>query len=157
MGAKAFGGKGRTIMLIEDILLNKSKNLVTIQPDATVSDAVNVLADNNIGALPVCEAEKRLVGIISERDIVRLLSERGNDVLGAKVAEVMTSEVFTCTPADDVNDVMGLMKSKRVRHFPVVEDGRLSEMISSRDAMFAMLEESFEHRRTLATAYELVR
>ncbi|MBT6095352.1 MAG: CBS domain-containing protein [Rhodospirillaceae bacterium] len=144
-------------MLIEDILLNKSKNLVTIQPDATVSDAVNVLADNNIGALPVCEAEKRLVGIISERDIVRLLSERGNDVLGAKVAEVMTSEVFTCTPADDVNDVMGLMKSKRVRHFPVVEDGRLSEMISSRDAMFAMLEESFEHRRTLATAYELVR
>ena len=144
-------------MLIEEILLNKNKSLVTIRPDQQVNDAVAVLSDNNIGALPVVEDGNRLVGIISERDIVRLVSERGAEVLSAPIADVMTGEVFTCTPADDVDDVMGLMKSKRVRHFPVVENGRLSDMISSRDAMFAMLDESLEHRRNLAVAYELVR
>ncbi len=144
-------------MLIEDVLVYKSSKLVSIQPDVTISEAIDVLAEHNIGALPVCKMENRLVGIISERDIVRLLSARGESLLGAKVADVMTRDVFTCSPADDVEDVKAQMKTKRIRHFPVVEDGVLIDIVSARDAMFATLEESLNHRRTLATAYELVR
>jgi CBS domain-containing protein len=144
-------------MQIEDLLLGKDKKLITIAPDALVSDAITMLVDNNIGALPVCEADLRMVGIISERDIVRLINDRGNEVKTVAIAEVMTKDVFTCTAEDDLNDAMETMKAKRIRHVPVVEGGRLINMVSSRDAMFAMLDESVEHRRTLATAYELVR
>jgi CBS domain-containing protein len=144
-------------MQIEELLLGKDTRLITIAPDALVADAIALLADHNIGALPVCDADMSLVGIISERDIVRLMADRGNEVTTAAIAEVMTKDVFTCTPEDDLNDAMATMKAKRIRHFPVVEGGNLTNMISSRDAMFAMLDESLEHRRTLATAYELVR
>ena len=144
-------------MLIEDILLNKDNSLVTIGPDAAVADVVATLTEHNIGALPVCDGDGALVGIISERDVVRNIARQGDSVLDLRISDVMTKDVVTCTPADDANDVMGVMKGNRIRHVPVVTDGRVINMVSARDAMVAMLEESLEQRRTLATAYEIVR
>ena len=144
-------------MLIEDILLNKDNSLVTIGPDSAVADVVATLTEHNIGALPVCDGDGALVGIISERDVVRNIARQGDSVLDLRISDVMTKDVVTCTPADDANDVMGVMKGNRIRHVPVVTDGRVINMVSARDAMVAMLEESLEQRRTLATAYEIVR
>lgn len=144
-------------MQIEDILLSKTNSLVTIGPAATVADAAEILTDNNIGALPVCDGDGLLVGIISERDVVRTIAADGDTALRAAVRDVMTDEVLTCASTDDANDIVGVMKANRIRHVPVVADGRVVDMVSARDAMDAMLEESLEQRRTLATAYELVR
>lgn len=144
-------------MQIEDILLGKHKGLITVSPEASVADAVETLATNNIGAVPVADAEGALVGIISERDIVRCIAERGREIQLVAIGEVMTKDVITCAPQDDVSETMGVMNERSIRHIPVIEDGRATTMISSRDVMGAVLEETREQRRTLAVAYELVR
>lgn len=144
-------------MNIEDIRLRDDSDLIVVGPDDTVMQAANALAKNNIGALPVCDAAGKLVGILSERDIVREVSLQGPGLFEQKLSAVMTNEVFTCKPGDDTNDVMEVMQANRFRHIPVVVDGRVTRMISTRDLMGAVLEEVREQRGTLAVAYELVR
>ena len=115
------------------------------------------LDQRNIGALPVCDPSGTLIGIISERDIVRALSGGTASLDDLKVADLMTADVVTCKPGDNVNGVMAMMDESHVRHIPVISDGRLSAVISSRDVMAAVLKETKDHVKTLGLAYEMMR
>jgi CBS domain-containing protein len=120
-------------MRIADILGEKGIEVHTALPWVTVADANRRLADAEVGALVVCDADRRIRGIISERDIVRSLARRGASVLDERVEAVMTHDVHTCGPEETVARAMALMTRFRYRHLPVVERGRLVGMISIGD------------------------
>jgi CBS domain-containing protein len=144
-------------MLIDELHLKSNHDLISIQSAEKVSKAADVLNRHNIGALPVFGDTGDLVGIISERDIVRGLSENGAGLQDLSVSELMTKDVITCTPDDDVNDIMAVMNDNGIRHIPVIEENHLSGVVSSRDLMAAVLEETKSHCQTLGLAYEMVR
>ena len=120
-------------MRIADILGEKGVEIHTALPWVTVADAARRLTDAEVGALVVCDAEKRVRGIISERDIVRCLAKRGAAVLEERVEAVMTHDVKTCGPQETVARAMATMTRLRHRHLPVVDHGRLVGMISIGD------------------------
>jgi CBS domain-containing protein len=120
-------------MNVHTILRNKGRSVVTIHPDATIERAVGVLRQRGIGALVVSDDGENVAGILSERDIVDALGRYGSELLAVSVAEVMTCPVVTCEPEDSVADLMAEMTSRRIRHFPVVEDGRLIGIVSIGD------------------------
>jgi CBS domain-containing protein len=120
-------------MNVHTILRNKGKSVVTIHPDATVERAIGVLRQRGIGALVVSDDGENVAGILSERDIVEALGRYGSELLAISVAEVMTCPVVTCEPEDSVADLMAEMTSRRIRHFPVVEAGRLIGIVSIGD------------------------
>jgi len=126
-------------MTVKAILSNKGDQVLSIEPHATLAAAVQTLAQRRIGALVVTGADDRLVGIISERDIVRVLAEKGSDVLAVPVSEVMTRKVVTCRLDDTIAALMELMTAGKFRHVPVVEQGRLAGMISIGDVVKARL------------------
>lgn len=128
-------------MNVHTILRNKGKSVVTIHPDATVERAVAVLRLRGIGALVVSDDGARVAGILSERDIVEALGHYGSDLLAVSVGEVMTCPVVTCDPADSVAELMAEMTNRRIRHFPVVEDGRLIGIVSIGDLVKSRLDE----------------
>lgn len=144
-------------MQIADLSLKNNADLLTINPESAASNAVSILNRYNIGALPVCNAAGDLVGIISERDIVRGLTENKIDLERLNVSDLMTSDVVTCSPEDEVDEIMAIMDERHIRHIPVVEEGRLSTIVSSRDIMSAMLEEAVTRANTMSLAYEMVR
>jgi CBS domain-containing protein len=119
-------------MRIADVLRSKGTDVITVTADVTITEVLRLLADNNLGALPVVEGI-HLVGIVSERDIVRHLHGRGPEVLSGTVAEVMTREVVTCKPDDAAADLARVMTDRRVRHLPVVVDGALAGIVSIGD------------------------
>jgi CBS domain-containing protein len=122
-------------MRIPDILPAKpSPEVVTISPDATVRELVALLAEHNIGALIVSADGARVDGIVSERDVVRRLGSDAG-VLDAPVGDIMTADVRTCTGDDHVTDLMRAMTEHRIRHLPVVADGRLTGIISIGDVV----------------------
>jgi CBS domain-containing protein len=121
-------------MKINDVLRGKGADVVTIAPDATVRDLLALLAEHNVGALVVSADGAAVAGIVSERDVVRLLHTEG-DVLAAPVSSIMTAEVHTCVPDDHIDDLMRMMTEKRIRHVPVVIDGRLSGIVSIGDVV----------------------
>ncbi len=121
---------------VSNVLAVKSGHLVTIRPDQDIATAVGLLADNNIGALLVVDELERLVGILSERDIVRRAAE-DRLVFDLPVAEVMTREVIVGVPSDDLMSVAHTMTERRFRHLPIVEDGRLLGLISIGDVLKA--------------------
>jgi CBS domain-containing protein len=127
-------------MLIADVLRNKGTAVATVSPDRTVSDLLAGLAERNIGAMVVVGPDG-LVGIVSERDVVRTLYERGAEVLTVPVSEIMTSVVATCGPHDSVDSLSALMTEKRVRHVPVLEGGRLAGIVSIGDVVKTRMEE----------------
>ena len=126
-------------MTVKAILSNKGDQVLSIEPHATLATAVQSLAQRRIGALVVTGADDRLVGIISERDIVRVLAEKGSDVLAVPVSEVMTRKVVTCRLDDTIAALMELMTAGKFRHVPVVEQGRLAGMVSIGDVVKARL------------------
>jgi CBS domain-containing protein len=128
-------------MNVHTILRNKGKSVVTIHPDATVERAVAVLRLRGIGALVVSDDGEQVAGIVSERDIVEALGRFGGDLLELSVAEVMTSPVVTCEPEDGVADLMAEMTNRRIRHFPVLDDGRLTGIVSIGDLVKSRLDE----------------
>lgn len=119
-------------MRIADVLRNKGADVVTVGPSATVTELIAALAERNVGALPVVDGGG-LVGIVSERDVVRRLHAGGASVLSATVAEIMTTGVVTCAPGDDAADLAGVMTQRRFRHLPVVVDGELVGIVSIGD------------------------
>lgn len=123
-------------MILRDILNVKGRHVLSISPDATLAQAVEKLVENRCGALVVCEGEE-MVGIVSERDILRTLSEVANSLEEVTVKARMTSKVVTGTPEDNVNDTMGLLTNNRIRHLPVLEDGKLAGVISIGDVVKA--------------------
>ena len=128
-------------MTVNDILSQKGNQVLTIEPAATLATAVQTLAQRRIGALVVTGADHRIVGIISERDIVRVLGEKGTAVLGAPVADVMTRKVVTCARNETIAEIMERMTGGKFRHVPVVEHGRLVGIVSIGDVVKARLSE----------------
>jgi CBS domain-containing protein len=128
-------------MDVQTILRSKGRSVVTIHPDATVERAVAVLRLRGIGALVVSDDGENVVGIVSERDIVEALGRYGGELLGAGVSEIMSCPVVTCDPGDSVADLMAEMTSRRIRHFPVVRDGKLCGIVSIGDMVKSRLDE----------------
>jgi len=127
-------------MTVSRILSTKGREVVTIQPHRTLSEAARVLGERKIGAVVVTGADGQVLGILSERDIVRALV-RGADALQDAVSAHMTAEVITCAPDMLIVDVMEEMTTGRFRHMPVVERGRLSGIISIGDVVKHRLNE----------------
>ena len=122
-------------MKIKDVIHGKSSQaVVTIRPDATVRELVALLAEHNVGALVVSEDGERVTGIVSERDVVRRLHEDAA-VLDGAVSSIMTADVRTCGADDGLTDLMQTMTEHRIRHVPVVADGRLTGIISIGDVV----------------------
>ena len=121
-------------MTVSRILSVKGRDVVTIQPHRLISEAVSVLAERRIGAVVVAGADGQVLGILSERDVVRALAA-GPGVLGDPVSRYMTAKVITCTPDTSVVDAMEEMSDGRFRHLPVLEGGRLTGIISIGDVV----------------------
>ncbi len=128
-------------MSVTVILSRKGNDIVTLSPDATLGDAVASLARNRIGAIVVTDANMGVEGIISERDVVRLIGERGVDVLNEPLAGLMTKAVVTCAPDETVPQIMERMTRGRFRHVPVVSGGKLVGIISIGDVVKYRVEE----------------
>jgi CBS domain-containing protein len=128
-------------MNVQSLLENKGSHVITIAPTATLQSAVHTLADHRIGALLVLGPDRRVVGILSERDVVRALAERGADVLHEPLSQVMTRMVVTCARADTIGDIMERMTTGKFRHLPVVEQDRLVGVVSIGDVVKQRLRE----------------
>jgi CBS domain-containing protein len=127
-------------MRIADVLRGKGGAVVTIKPDATVAELVAGLADHNIGAMVVAGPDG-VKGIVSERDVVRQLHTHGASVLSRPVENIMTSVVSTCSKEDTVDSLTLLMTENRVRHVPVLEDGKLIGIVSIGDVVKTRMQE----------------
>jgi CBS domain-containing protein len=136
-------------MNVETILRTKGRAVATIRPNETVGAVVDMLISRNVGALVVSQDGESVDGIISERDIVHGLADRGADLLSLKVTEVMTRRVVTCDPADTIDQLMAEMTNRRIRHFPVVQDGRLCGIVSIGDVVKNRLDEVEYEARSL--------
>ncbi|MRJ78272.1 CBS domain-containing protein [Aeromicrobium sp. SMF47] len=139
-------------MRVKDVLSSKGSDAVhVIAPDATVSDLMDRLADLNVGALIVSTDGSEVLGIVSERDIVRKLrgAENARDVA---VSAIMTTDVRTCSPEDSFGGLMAIMTEHRVRHVPVLEDGRLVGVLSIGDAVKHRMEQ-LEFERDQLNSY----
>jgi len=128
-------------MNVETILRKKGNWVATIRPDATVADAIDMLNRERIGAIVVSEDGIGVDGILSERDIVIALAGDGKDLLSRPVADIMTRTVITCDPSDTVGELMAEMTNRRIRHFPVVAEGRLIGIVSIGDLVKSRLDE----------------
>jgi CBS domain-containing protein len=127
----AFGFKEAT-MTVRAILDSKGHQIQSVQPDAKLSAAIKLLSEKKIGAVLVME-RGRIEGILSERDIVRVLGERGAAVLEEPVSAVMTRKVISCKPSDTVGAIMEMMTSGKFRHLPVIDDSKVVGLISIGD------------------------
>jgi CBS domain-containing protein len=131
-------------MTVKAVLSSKGSDVSTIEPTASLASAIDVLSQRRIGALVVTGAEGRIVGIVSERDIVRALAQSGAEALARPIAEVMTRNVVTCSERDTIADLMEKMTQGKFRHIPVVEQGRLAGIVSIGDIVKRRVEE-LEH------------
>jgi CBS domain-containing protein len=136
-------------MDVETILRGKGRTVATIRPDDTIGAAVEALVSGNIGALVASEDGETVDGIISERDIVHALARHGDALLTLTVAEVMTRSVVTCDPTESVGELMAEMTNRRIRHLPVVRDGRLCGIVSIGDVVKNRLDEIEYEARSL--------
>lgn len=122
-------------MKVEHILQSKGADVFAVSDATTVKAAVDLLGDKNIGAVVVKNAQGGVSGIFSERDVVRRLKREGPAVLDRQVADCMTKDPFTCSLDTTLDEVLGVMTNRRIRHMPVVEDGRLVGIVSIGDVV----------------------
>lgn len=122
-------------MNVARILKDKGRHVTIAPPSMTLMDIVNLLAEKKIGAVVVCDEDQRVKGIISERDIVRILAKKGLSVFNEPVQSHMTTEVRTCIEHDTVDWLMEIMTAHRFRHMPVVESGRIIGIVSIGDVV----------------------
>jgi CBS domain-containing protein len=139
-------------MLISDVLRVKGTQVITVAPDTTVRQLVAVLAEHRIGAVVVSHDGLTVDGIVSERDVVQALARLGAAVMSAQVTAIYTAQVHTITPQSPIDDVMLMMTERRVRHAPVVADGRLQGIVSIGDVVKIRLGE-LQAERTALTDY----
>ena len=138
-------------MYVRDILRDKGAEVFTVAPDAPVSELVRELVARRIGAAVVADAGA-VVGVVSERDILYAVAERGVDCLQALVRDLMTADVVTCTPDTSLDEVMASMTRRRIRHLPVLDGGALAGLVSIGDAVKGRLE-SIEREATQLREY----
>ncbi|WP_346008159.1 CBS domain-containing protein [Janibacter terrae] len=122
-------------MKISDVLRTKGTDVVTVPPDSTVAELLGLLAEHHIGAVVVSSAGGVVDGIVSERDVVRRLHDVGTQILDGPVSAIMTAEVHICGEHDDISDLETQMTERRIRHVPVVRDGRLVAIVSIGDVV----------------------
>jgi CBS domain-containing protein len=135
-------------MRISDVLRGKGHDVATVGRTDTVSQLVTTLGERNIGAAVVTE-RGRMVGIVSERDVVRRLRERGAALLSAPVADIMTANVYTCSPDDTVDRLAEVMTERRIRHVPVLQDGELVGIVSIGDVVKSRISQLVSDREQL--------
>ena len=128
-------------MTVKAILDSKGHDVATIEPIADLTSAVKLLATRRIGALVVIDPDHRIAGIISERDIIRVLADRGAAALQQPVGQVMTCKVVTCSRAETLSGVMERMTDGKFRHLPVVEEGGLVGIVSIGDVVKQRVQE----------------
>jgi len=136
-------------MNVEAILKGKGRAVATVAPEASIADAVALLRKKGIGALVVSRTGDDVAGILSERDIVHALAERGAQMLELQVSVLMTRHVFTCQPGDKIAELMAQMTERRIRHLPVVEDGKLAGIVSIGDVVKNRVDEVEEEASSL--------
>ncbi|MEU6778769.1 CBS domain-containing protein [Nonomuraea angiospora] len=128
-------------MLIGTILRAKGSDVATVSPRATVRELLSTLAERNIGAVVVSTDGLTIEGIVSERDVVRRLHDRGPAILDGPVSAIMTTQVRTVGPGENVDSLRQIMTTQRFRHMPVVENGRLVGIVSIGDVVKSAIEE----------------
>jgi CBS domain-containing protein len=122
-------------MHVAAVLKRKGSNVVSITPDKTIAEAVTVLTENHIGAVLVLDSPDSVCGIFSERDVIYGLATHGADIMTQRVETLMSRDVHLCSPKDTIAAVMNVMTQQRIRHLPVVEDGKLLGVISIGDVV----------------------
>lgn len=122
-------------MTVAWILKEKGRNVLSVLPSTLLSEAVTILAKNRIGAVVVVDEQHRVLGIVSERDIVRILATQGAAALDERVGEHMTKPVITCSEHHSIDWLMEQMTSRRFRHLPVADQGRLTGIVSIGDVV----------------------
>jgi CBS domain-containing protein len=142
--------EGGSIMHIRSVLSGTSRSIITIGADATVSEAVDVLVRENIGSLPVIDDTGAMVGIFTERDILRGLHNQGKEFCQEPISSVMTRQVVSCSVAESVHDAMGRMSEHRIGQLPVLDDGGgLVGLVSVGDLIRFLHESAEEERKNL--------
>ncbi len=136
-------------MRIRDVLAGKPAGVLTVEPGTPVPGLLTALAARGVGAAVVVGEDGAVVGMVSERDVVRHLHHRGASLLSDTVSSIMTGPVTTCVPGDEVDALAGVMTERRIRHIPVVEDGRLTGIVSIGDVVKTRLDELEAHREQL--------
>ena len=139
-------------MTVASILKAKGSNVVTVQPGQRLIDVSRTLHQHRIGAALVLGPQNRVLGVLSERDIVRAIAERGAAALEAVIDDFMTTNVRTCRPSDSIEWVMEVMTKSRFRHMPVVEDGQLLGIISIGDVVKRRIDDT-EHEAEALKRY----
>lgn len=129
-------------MTIKRILESKGSNVITLHPDVTLADVAKVLSEKRIGAIVLVEGNGTVAGIVSERDIVRVVGANGPDSLRRVVRDVMTLKVTTCTEMTTVDEALQTMTTGRFRHLPVISDGRLAGLVSIGDVVKRKIEDA---------------
>jgi CBS domain-containing protein len=122
-------------MDVAQLLGDKGHDVVSIEPHRTLAEAIQTLSTRRIGAVVVTGADGSLVGILSERDIIRALGANGAAALESAISQVMTAKVVTCRPQTSVDELMEIMTSGRFRHVPVVESGKITGIVSIGDVV----------------------
>ena len=128
-------------MAVSHILSVKGRNVYTVRPTDTVNAVAKILGEKRIGAIVVINEHGHIEGIVSERDVVRHIASEGPSVLAKHASTIMSSNVLTCQDGDSEQELMALMTAKRIRHLPVVTDGKLNGMISIGDVVKFRIEE----------------
>jgi CBS domain-containing protein len=137
-------------MLVAEILKDKGDAVYAIGPDLTVGEACGELDRRRVGALIVCKNDQ-VVGVLSERDVVKAVARDGQAALTQPVSAVMTSEVVFAAPGETVAILMGRMTDRRIRHLPVLRDGRLAGVISIGDVVKCQIAEATQEAESLRT------
>jgi len=133
---------GRRIMQVKDYLAAIKRVIITCRPEDTIETAATLLATNHIGAMPVRDADGRIVGMFSERDIIRAFSQRGREVQRLLVGDLMSTALIVCTPDDAMVTARRLMKANRIRHLLVMQDRRLVGLLSISDVLEVILRDT---------------
>lgn len=137
-------------MRVKDVLKNKGSGVITVRPDANCRELIAMLARHNIGAVVVSVDGVAVTGIVSERDIVRRLYDWGDAVLEGPVSDIASWQVSTCSLDDAVDELRETMTERRIRHLPVLEDGRLVGIVSIGDVVKSAISQlEFEHQNLL--------
>lgn len=139
-------------MTVEHILKDKGREVVAIDPSRTIAEAARILSERRIGSVVVSDGTRPVLGILSERDIVRAIAAEGAAVLARPVSDFMTAEVITCTGPSSITEVMELMTRGKFRHVPVIEDGQLRGIVSIGDIVNHRLAE-IEHEHQAMRDY----
>jgi signal-transduction protein with cAMP-binding, CBS, and nucleotidyltransferase domain len=139
-------------MSVSNILSAKGRDVVTAKSDDTVRSVAQLLATRRIGAVVILNSAGKIDGIVSERDVVRVIAADGASALDHKVSKVMTSKVKTCSETDSEVELMAMMTANRIRHLPVVAHGKLTGMISIGDVVKHRIE-AIEHEAQDLKAY----